>query len=98
MQTKYTDDSSHDETWLSFGLDGKRKVAENIRFAGHFGFLAPKEHTDEAYRTDTAVGLIFTINDKIDAEMKYIVDYNKAPVDAKEKYDRTFITSIAYKI
>ena len=95
---KYTDDTKDDETWLRFGLDGKRKIADNVRFAGHFGFVAPKDDTDEAYRTETAVGLIFTINDKIDAEMKYIVDYNKAPVDAKEKYDRTFITSIAYKI
>ena len=95
---EYTDNTEDDETWLRFGLDGKRKVADNIRFAGHFGFLAPKDDTDECYRTETAVGLIFTINEKIDAEMKYIVDYNKAPVDAKEKYDRTFITSISYKI
>ena len=95
---EYTDNTKDDETWLRVGLDGKRKIADNVRFAGHFGFLAPKDDTDECYRTETAVGLIFTINDKIDAEMKYIIDYNKAPVDAKEKYDRTFITSISYKI
>ena len=95
---KYTDNTKDDQAWMRFGLDGKRKVAENVRFAGHFGFVAPKDDTDEAYRTETVAGLIFTINPKLDAEMKYIVDYNKAPVDAKEKYDRTFITSVAYKI
>ena len=95
---EYTDNTSDDETWLRLGIDGKRKIADNIRFTGHFGFLAPKDDTEDCYRTETAVGLIFTINDKIDAEMKYLVDYNKAPIDAKEKYDRTFITSISYKI
>lgn len=95
---EYTNNTKNDQTWMRFGLDGKRKVAENVRFVGHFGFLAPEKHTSDAYRVETATGLILTITPKLDAEMKYLVDYNKAPVDNKEKYDRTFITSISYKI
>ena len=83
---------------MRFGLDGKRKIAENVRFIGHFGYLAPEKHTSDAYRVESAAGLILTINSKLDAEVKYLVDYNKAPIDGKERYDRTFITSIAYKI
>ena len=33
---EYTDNTEDDETWLRLGLDGKRKVADNIR---------PKSHT-----------------------------------------------------
>ena len=83
---------------MRFGLDGKRKLSENVRFVGHFGFLVPEKHSEDAYRVENSTGLILTITPKLDAEMKYIVDYNKAPVDNKEKYDRTFITSISYKI
>lgn len=95
---KYTDNTDHDETWLRLGLDGKRKLAENIRLNCHFGFMAPSEHTNDAYRTEGVTGLVLTVNDRIDAELKYMIDYNKAPVDAKDKYDRTFIMSIGYKI
>lgn len=94
----YTDDTDNNETWLRVGFDGKRKLADNIKFNCHFGFLAPSEHTSDAYRTESSVGIVLTVNNKIDAELKYMIDYNKAPVDAKERYDRTFIMSLGYKI
>lgn len=94
----YTDGTDHDETWLRLGLEGKRKVADNIKFDYHFGFKAPSEQTKHAYRTENSVGLVLTVNEKIDAEIKYMLDYSKAPVDSKEKYDRTVIMSLGYKI
>lgn len=95
---KYTDNTKDDQTWMRFGLDGKKKLSENVRFTSHFGFIAPEKHTEDAYRVESYAGLILTITPKLDAEMKYLVDYNKDPVDNKEKYDRTFLTSISYKI
>ena len=94
----YTDDTDHDETWLRLGLEGKKKIADNIRVEFHSGFKAPSNHTSDAYRTENAVGLVLTVNEKIDTELRYMIDYSKAPVDNKEKYDRTFIMSISYKI
>ena len=41
--------------------------------------------------------IMFKIKAKT-AELTYMVDYNKCPVDAKERYDRTFIMSLGYKI
>lgn len=95
---RHTDNTKKDDTWMRFGLDGKKKLSENVRFANHFGFLAPNEHTKDAYRVESTTGIIVTITPKLDAEMKYILDYSKAPIDNKEKYDRTFLTSLSYKI
>lgn len=94
----YTDDTKDDKTWLRLGFDGKTKLAENVHFKAHIGASAPSKDWDKAYKTDAWVGLTFTINKNIDTDIKYMVDFNKSPVDGKERYDRTFITSISYKI
>lgn len=95
---RYTDDTKHNETWLRLGLDGKTKLAENVYFTADVAFLAPKDDWKDHYRTESSVGLTFTINSRLDAEVKYMYDFNKCPVDGKDKVDRTFITAITYKI
>lgn len=97
-QERYTDNTDSDKRWVKFGVKGKRKVNENVFFTCSSEASAPNHKWNEAYRTSTTLGLSFTITPQLETEMKYLYDYNRKPVDSKDKRDTIFITSVSYKI
>ena len=99
IKDKYTDSTSKSLKWLSLGLTGERKIGENIKLKSLLDFDCPYNNYDEKYQVDFTIGTIFTVNSKIDLEMKYTTEFHKKPaVAGKEKTDSTFLTSLVYKL
>lgn len=95
----YTDDSSRTQNWLKLGLNGSRKLGENIKAFSSIDFGAPNKNYDKRYETDIIMGLTFSVNTKIDLETKYVASYRKTPMVAGTvRNDSTFLTNLVYKM
>jgi putative salt-induced outer membrane protein YdiY len=96
---EYTDSTSKNVEWLSLGLIGDRKISENIKLKSSLDWNSPFDGYEKKYHIDFNIGGVFTVNTKIDLEMKYTTQFRKEPaVAGKEKTDSTFLTSLVYKL
>lgn len=96
---EYTDDTSNTEKWLKFGLNGNRKMNENVRLISNIELGTPKSDFNDRYQLDSMIGGLCAVNSEIDLEIKYVVNYRKTPLVAgKEKQDGNFFTSLVYKM
>jgi len=95
----YTDGTRDTLKWLKFGVNGDKKIGENIKLISSMDLSAPNEDYQNNYQLDTAIGGLCSVNNEIDIEIKYLVNYRKTPlVVGKEKQDSSFLTSLVYKM
>lgn len=95
----YTDDTNNTVKWLKMGLNGHKKIGENIKLVSSVDLGTPNEDYRDRYQLDTMIGGVCTINEQMDFEVKYLVNYRKTPlVVGKERQDTNFLTSLVYKM
>jgi len=95
----YTDNTTNTLKWLKFGLNGNKKVGENIKLISSLDLSTPNDDYRNNYQLDTMFGGLCSVNSRIDVEVKYLINYRKTPLVAgKEKQDSSFLTSLVYKM
>lgn len=95
----YSDSTDDTIKWLKFGLNGNKKVGENIKMVSSVDLSTPDKDFEDRYQVDAMLGGVCTVNDQIDVEVKYLINYRKTPLVAgKERQDSNFITGVVYKM
>lgn len=95
----FTDGTDKTNGWLKTALDYKQKLENNVSANTSVNFSFPNKDSKERYQIDALFGIISPITDKIDLESKYTINYRRtALVEGKCKTDKSFVTSLVYKL
>lgn len=95
----YTDGTNNTLKWLKAGLSGNKSISQNIQLSSFIDLSGPSDGLRDGYRVDYMVGGTYVVNQQIDVEVKYLVNYRKNPmVDGKVSEDTNFLSGIVYKM